>query len=354
MENLVLNYTDSEDAASPGDFVDWGSAYPLSKIIRFGVDSLCATTGALGVFGNFVTMLIISKWKNMSSGAAFMFSLALSDFLSVIYNGFIDMARPLFGWTITGLSDWVCKFSMYWSFATSLASFYATVLFSADKCTAVMFPFFYRQHGKPKVAIIATVIMYFLLLVWTFPTVLVFRVHPLTGFCRAINFDFVSEEFFRGLRNQIGSFINGIIPITSVFLFTTITLIKMKILDRKRAANRSQTTSPAGRRDQEITRQMIVVCIIFTTFGFVFAVCIRVLLGLGKVMSYKDEMRIQILLSIVRLCQAVMNSVNFYLYLLFGQKFRKNFFELFPRGNTRTQRESVASNPNKKISAPVK
>ena len=305
-------------------FENWRNYYPITARVVFALDISCATLSSLGFFGNIFTMVIISKWENISSGAAFMFALAFSDLFAGFYNGIIAMTRPLFGWTLSAYNDVICSICMYWSFTSTLYAYYATIFFSLDKCIAVLLPFKYREYGKPKVAIIATIVYYVILGLWTVPTVLVFRIHPGSGFCRAVNFELISAEFFFGTRNVIGWFVSGLIPIASVFLFTSITIGKIQQMKRKRLTS----TTQSSRRDREMTRQMIIVCSLFTTFGVIFTIFVRYLLNMDTVKSYKDEVIIHFFLSMVRICQAVQNSANFYVYLIFGSKFRANFIDL--------------------------
>ena len=68
----------------------WEDMYPVISNVVFGLDIICAVISVFGCIGNVFIMKIVSKWENISSGAALMFSVALADFLSVFYDGFID------------------------------------------------------------------------------------------------------------------------------------------------------------------------------------------------------------------------------------------------------------------------
>ena len=321
----VINQTElSEENGEPNSFQNWQEFYPATAKLVFTLDISCTTISWFGLFGNLFTMLVISKWENMSSGAAFMFALAFSDFFGGVYNGIIAMAEPLIGWTLMEYNDVICAMCQHFRFTSTLNSYYATVLFSFDKCIAILLPFKYREYGKPRVAVVASLVCYFLIALWTFPTIFVFRLHPVSGQCRAINFQVVSYEFFYGTRNVIGWFVSGVVPITSVFLSTAITIGKIQFMKRKRSDSMTQ----ASRRDREMTRQMIIVCSLFVSFGVLFAFCVRVALNIPKVKGYEDEKVLQLFLALIRNCLAVQNSANFYAYLIFGNKFRANFVEL--------------------------
>ena len=57
--------------------------YPISAGFVLGLDIASSVIAALGCIGNVFVMMVISKWKNISSGAACMFSLAMADFLAI-------------------------------------------------------------------------------------------------------------------------------------------------------------------------------------------------------------------------------------------------------------------------------
>ena len=333
----VFNQTEfSDENEETKIYQNWQEYYPTISRIVLTLDISCTTISWFGLLGNIFTMLVISKWENISSGAAFMFILAFSDFFAGVYNGIIVTADPLFGWNLSAYSDVVCSICMYFSFTSTVNTYYATILFSLDKCIAVLVPFKYRQHGKPRIAVFASLICYLLIAVWTIPALFVFRLHPVSGLCRAIYFGVISSEFFFGTRNKIGWFVNGVMPLASVFLFTAVTVGKIQHMKRKRSASMTQSS----RRDREMTRQMIIVCSLFVSFGVIFAFCVRAALNFSKIKSYEDEMKLQLFKSIIRSCQAVQNSANFYVYLIFGNKFRANFIELIT-GRKRTSKKLI-------------
>ena len=157
--NISKQFENISDADSSSENVKWEDLYPGVVSAMFGLDIVNSIISTLGCIGNVFTMLIISKWDYISSGAAFMFALALTDLVGVFYDGIVDGVPLLFGFYIQTFNDFTCSICAFLLWATSFASFYMTVLFSFDKCLAVVFPFKYRQYGKPKVCIISTAIL---------------------------------------------------------------------------------------------------------------------------------------------------------------------------------------------------
>ena len=348
MQSLI-EVTVGSDGDSESHWEDWEEVYPTIANLILSLDILCSVISIIGCIGNVLTMVIISKWKDISSGAAFMYSLALTDLLAVFYDGILDELLPLFGWTLSSLSDVICALCKYFSWTTTLTSYYVTLLFSLDKCLAVLFPFKYREYGKPKACVIGTLLAYFLLGGWSTQTFFVYRIHPVTETCRPVKFDVITREFFFDIRVQIGNFINGIIPIGGVILFTVITIVKLRFTGLKRSGNVNKPAT-GGKRDAEITRQMIVVSILFAALCLGFTLCVQAK-GRIEVETMADERNSALLNAFQSNFLALTNSVNFFVYLLLGQKFRRDFLYLI-RGisisyNTKVAATKSAGDPSR-------
>ena len=303
----------------------WEDEYPNMVHLILALDIFCVVISILGCVGSILTMLVISKWKNVSSGAAFMYSLALTDLLAVFYDGVLDLMLPLFGWNISGVNDVICVCCKFFSWITTVASYYITVLFSLDKMLAVLFPFKYKIYGKARACVISTVVAYLVLSVWSLQTVFVFRLHPINKECAPVNFDIVSLKFWTETRVRISDYITGVIPIGLVFLFTLITILKIRMLGKRNASGRDQ--SIGSRRDAEITRQMVVVGIVFATFCVGFSVVIRLKNQISGP-SLRGKRDVALLSALQNIFLALTNSVNFLVYIIFGDKFRKDFLAL--------------------------
>ncbi|XP_075248342.1 uncharacterized protein LOC142341304 [Convolutriloba macropyga] len=355
---------------------DWEELYPVIAQLVFSLDLSCAIISLFGCVGNLLVMMIISKWRNMSSGAAFMFILALADLMSVFYDGIIDEALPLFGFFLYQVNDSICAACKYFSVFSTFASLYITVLFGIDKLLAVYFPFKYRQYGKPKVSAIFAICVYLVFGVYATYNVFVFRIHPETGFCRPFDFrncfltldilnDWafsankaeirnladssaqppgkVNRKFFFEIRPHLNAAIGAYVPLSCSSITTTITIFRLKLSSRKRSANQngeqanqSGARKQVDRRDAEIIRQMIMVCICFSILCVINSIVIvsgyRI-----EVKTARDEAMTTILDRILSNSLATINSANFYIYLIFGKKFRSDFLRLLGK-EPRSQR----------------
>ena len=93
---------------------------------------------------------------------------------------------------------------------------------------------------------------------------------------------------------------------------------------------------------------MVAVCILFTIILSVSTFCVYSIWELGFVTSHKEEMILQLLVAVVRNSVVMMNASNFYTYMIFGAKFRRNFRELI------FKKETNATNSNHQTPARTK
>ena len=188
---------------------------------------------------------------------------------------------------------------------------------------------------------VTTAIVYTLCCIYASPSAFVYRLHPATQTCRPVNFDLISPEFFFITRPKIGYYITGIIPIGIVVVCTAIVIMKMRNKGRK---TNSRGTSRHAQKDLEITRQMIVVGVIFATFSLGFTICNRVYLGI-TVETFRDQAVQSFVLSVRTMLLALTNSTNFLIYIIFGKRFRAGFVGLWRKnastGTTTNKSETV-------------
>ena len=132
-------------------------------------------------------------------------------------------------------------------------------------------------------------------------------------------------------------------PLSCSSITTTITIFRLKLSSRKRSANQngeqanqSGARKQVDRRDAEIIRQMIMVCICFSILCVINSIVIvsgyRI-----EVKTARDEAMTTILDRILSNSLATINSANFYIYLIFGKKFRSDFLRLLGK-EPRSQR----------------
>ncbi|XP_075263965.1 uncharacterized protein LOC142355792, partial [Convolutriloba macropyga] len=327
--------------------ITWEEVYPSIALFVMGMDIWNTVLSVIGCIGNIFVLLIISQWKLMSSGAAFMYSLALTDFLSLFWDGIIDELLPLLGFVLTDVHNIICAAGKFFNFASTVASYYLTVLFGLDKCLAVVFPFKYREYGKPNVCIVATLLVYLAMVAYAFYAPFVYRLDPETGVCKPINFEIVTPFFLYDVRPYITFTFGGVVPIIGSFLVTGITVLKLRQNAKNRAQEQSSKTRPPqqSRRDAEITRQMLVVCFLFGCLALFNSAIVRINFSVD-VKTLRDEAMVRVRDRFLSCSLALMNSANFFIYLIFGKKFRADFLNLFNKGGDVNSQITSTGNKN--------
>ena len=285
----------------------------------------------MGFVGNIAIILIISKWRDLCSGAAFMFSLALADLESIVIDGVIHELLHLHEFSLDLINRPVCSLFTYISKMTTAASYLITALFSVDKCLAVIFPFKYKEFGKPKICVWATFLVYvFVSLVFS-PFLFVIDLDKEKRACSISNFEKISADTYFRVVLPMTITVNSILPLL-VIIFCTIATIKiLQVNSRKRenhAQNGGASTSARDRLDTEITRQMIAVCGLFCVLSVAATIVYK--------LNYDSQIKTAYELAVFNFLDRVnsmltsmINASNFYLYLLFGKKFRADFKSLF-------------------------
>ena len=272
-----------------------------------------------------------------------MFVLALTDFMAAFYDGIIDGIPPLFGYELSSINNITCAFSEFFSWVTTFVSFYLTVLFTLDKCLAVLFPFSYREFGKPKACIISATILYSVGILFSLPSLIVERKHPTLNKCTPTDFiSFITSDLY---ENQSRFRFVSVLPsigFVTILLIITIVQIQIKACKKRKrsgAANNPERNRTQSRRDMEITRQMIVVALLFDTLLLSSALC-YIRIRYMDISQLGDQALRIILIGVLRNNTALINSTNFYLYIIFGNKFRADFLQLF------TSKKPEAGRPN--------
>ena len=280
-----------------------------------------------GCFGSAFISLIISRWENLTSAATIMLILAIFDFLSTFFVFIFILTIPLLGFNLRNINNIWCALSLFTSNFILYTSYYLTVLFSFDKFLSVMFPFKYREYGKPFISICASFFIITIQMLWALPQLFVARIDSDLELCTPTNFEIVSSQFYLEMQPVLNIFLNGVIPVFLVFVFTFATIVKLRIRDRRRGI-RVRDGSMSARREREMTRQMIVVSILFGTLCLVVTICVQVMYEINPKTSYELAIT-NFFYSIMMCSNSVINSANFFLYLIFGKKFRADFVKLF-------------------------
>ncbi|XP_030044005.1 growth hormone secretagogue receptor type 1-like [Microcaecilia unicolor] len=145
------------NSSSPLDLL---SFHPFSFPALYGITAICALLFIIGVAGNIMTILIISRFKGMRTTTnLYLSSMALSDIFIFLCMPF-DLYK-MWRYRPWNFGDLLCKFTQFLSEACTYSTILHITALSVERYLAVFFPL------RAKVIITRTKIKILILILWT-------------------------------------------------------------------------------------------------------------------------------------------------------------------------------------------
>lgn len=293
----------------------------------------------LGFFGNIAILIILQNRPVMSDNttSTYVRCLAIADLCTVI-TGIIPE------WLIfTGIFDVeqyhpvTCKFYKFFAYTASDASIWILTAFSAERFIAVVFPF-KRQKGWCKVSQVKIICI---------GLVLLGVVKNLQSFwTRGAEFNPTGENGTLVLRSNCGyptaADRHFNLFVRPWLVLVTINIIPMILLwfcnfsviwtiSRRRTLQRLQLhMSSASKRASALTQQVTIMCLC-ASFSFIIFMTPSFILFIGKPYWNDPASKKHYLIAkaVNNQLMYINNSINFYLYLFSGERFRRSVISIF-------------------------
>ena len=311
------------------------SAYDPSSSVSFfefwtnGI--LLNLVGLLGILGNILSMIILSRPQMRSSINYLLIGLARCDTVLILtsmllfgipaihpYTGYLEY---YYYYLYPIISPIVYPIAM----SAQTASVYLTLTVTLERYVAVCHPLRARAlctYGRAKIYVIVIIIFALLYNIPRFWEVGVQSSdHEELGeiFC-------IMASDLRANSLYIKIYIHWLYMIFIYFLpFTSIAVFNMMIYQQVRKANRErQRLSRTEKREIGLATMLIIIVIIFFICN-VLALITNILEAFYGII--KDE-----LVKTSNLLVTINSSVNFIIYVIFGEKFKRIFLLLFCKG----------------------
>ena len=303
----------------------------LAKNIVFPLQIL------LGVFGNVMTIIIVCRFRAASSSSAmdpYFMVLAVTDLCVVITGLFLIWIPSAMGFYIERTHGVVCKSLIFVSNAGAASSAWILVAMTTQRAVSVAWP--HRVNvlctRRRSWWIILTIVVFFCLV---YSHMLYgFGIFPSKGHaCTLVSRSY--ELFFRNVWLKIDMFLYSLLPFAWLFLSNSVLVLKLR-RSVKDAGNELTTTdtqqASREKNANSVTLTAIVVSLVFVVltspmafynfFTFVSPIANRTDVN-------NNYLAFHIFLNDVFYMLLYFNySVNFYLYCLTGERFRRELREI--------------------------
>ena len=283
----------------------------------------------IGLISNAICFLVMNMKHNRKfSTCRYMSIIAVNDNLVLL----------------TSLFEWLTEFMIHFQYTTTICKiyifiFYTILTFGAyqimfmtfDKFYAIQFPLKAAHFCTPKRALKISIINLLTVVIICCPQI---YFSGLIGMC----IRYTKDKWYTSIYAIIFILYYPVVPITSLF-FMNFSIIKSLWQRRK---NTDITQNSKQHIEWQVTMMLILVSTVFVILLSPFEVRAIYVYFIGKGSTPKSFAKFALAFSITNALLYANNTINFYLYLLSGKKFRNDLQMLF--GNKSSSlRESNSS-----------
>lgn len=294
-------------------FQFWVSAVLLSGVALFGI------------LGNILSMVILSRPQMKSSISAVLFGLAACDTLLLVTSVLLfslPTVYPYTGHLFGYYYVWYPKLTLFifpMAMAAQTASTYLTITVSFERFLVVYFPLQSRRwlnYERARIYVILILLFSFIYNIPRFfePMVLEDQ-HPTYGtiYC-------IAGTALRNHDVYINFYVHWMYLIFICFIpFATLSFFNIMIYRQIRKANKERLRISRSEK-REISLAMMLICVVI-----VFLVCNILALVLNMLEAFYN-ITLDNVNQISNLLVTINSSVNFIIYVIFGEKFKRIFF----------------------------
>lgn len=312
-----LAKTICKDVYSPNSdemrFQFWVSAVLLSGVALFGI------------LGNILSMVILSRPQMKSSISAVLFGLAACDTLLIVTSVLLfslPTVYPYTGHLFGYYYVWYPKLTLFifpMAMAAQTASTYLTITVSFERFLVVYFPLQSRRWLNYERARIYVILILLFSFIYNIPRFLEPMVledqHPTYGtiYC-------IAGTALRNHVVYINFYVHWMYLIFICFIpFATLSFFNIMIYRQIRKANKERLRISRSEK-REISLAMMLICVVI-----VFLVCNILALVLNMLEAFYN-ITLDNVNQISNLLVTINSSVNFIIYVIFGEKFKRIFF----------------------------
>lgn len=335
--NISNDFYDN-NTAYPNDVYCYEDYAPNENLLDFWLSGIVLNlVGIIGILGNILSMVILSRPQMRSSINYLLIGLARCDTVLIITSMLLFGFRSIYPYSgylfyyNYYVYPQVARYVFPLATAAQTASIYLTLMVSLERYVAVCHPLHARAlctYGRSKFYVIFCIVfalLYNAIKLWEIRVVAYDSpVHGLI-FC-------VTSTNLRKNTKYITIYIHWCYLIVNYFIpFIGLSIFNILIYNQVRKANKErQRLSRTEKREIGLATMLMCVVIVFFLFNLL-ALYVNI-----REAFYEDIQEDLIVLS--NLLVTLNSSVNFVIYVIFGEKFKRIFLLLFCK--SRLGRES--------------
>ncbi|ESN96537.1 hypothetical protein HELRODRAFT_67877, partial [Helobdella robusta] len=254
-------------------------------------------------------------------------SLAFADLLFVIICVPFTAVRFVTGWH---LGRFLCIGHVYGVYLNAYASVYTMVLMAVDRYLAIVHPFCSINWRTPRNALIATLLVWLVLIVCNSPLLWEIDTFYQEGWfsCNFINYNNMEDRTFVQTFHSTFFLFCFFIPLTAITVLYSLLHRNLKRgmhrHPRNLPRNSQQLNKNSEISENQLTGMLIAVVVTFAACWLPIQICF-LLFAFTKF----NDTAIMIIIKLLSNCVAYMNScLNPFLYAFFSQDFRDSFLNL--------------------------
>ncbi|KAK3092528.1 hypothetical protein FSP39_004038 [Pinctada imbricata] len=310
----------------------------------------------VGIVGNFLTIVIMASPKfSKSTSRIYLIALALSDTTLILAQPFnLPSFIKLFGRDLKSLSDVGCKLYFIIRRSSKMTSSWFVVLLCIERFIAVWFPLKAKLICTSKVAVTSIALVYLTMISFTSSWSWASKISE-NGRCfpDVYNKSNPAEVALFGRMLKAGSSIYSIIPMILLSIFSPLIIYKVSSHSKKRLhMSTNVQTSKAAWESSKITTMLLGIVAAYIILVLPITVLHNTAYELRLNAFANNAVGFEIFKKISQFLEQLNYSINFFLYVLTSQKFRRCLVSLFPNFNcAKVKRDlSVYTNSTKNSS----
>ncbi|KAK2166231.1 hypothetical protein LSH36_40g02020 [Paralvinella palmiformis] len=296
-----------------------------------------------GICTNILTMVVQSRPRfRGTSTRVYLTMLAVGDLIVIVVGLSPEWLHQLHVISLWDVNIWICRVEMYLFYTSLDFAIWTLMLFSCDRLVAVCFPLKKKTHCTPRRAVIACGLAFMVAnlnayVFWSRGAEYT-KVGTLVGNCRYLPRYRFFELSIRPIVVLCAAFIAPFVVIAISNVIIIVRLATARRMRKRCSSSHSGRVAPSARRRSSQTTAMC----LSASVAFLVLVLPNIILFMGK-RWWSPSASYYLVKAVASQLVYIHHSINFVLYSLSGERFRRELYHLCGRGRPHSVYRSWSS-----------